>query len=102
MRTLKWMVTASLLVSLSAVAQQPADSQSTSQPATIQMSAPAEPAQGMSQPATAHVPSPAPAANAQPAPPQAGPQPTTMDQVVDRFIDAGKGPDRDAADPHAR
>jgi peptidase M48-like protein len=91
MRTLNWMVTATLLFSLSAVAQQPADSQSTSQPATIQMSAPAEPAQGMSQPATAHVPSSAPAANAQPAPPQAGPQPTTMDQVVDRFIMREKG-----------
>jgi hypothetical protein len=37
------------------------------------------------------VPSPAPAANAQPAPPQAGPQPTTMDQVVDRFVMREKG-----------
>ncbi|MGC2195244.1 MAG: M48 family metalloprotease, partial [Terriglobales bacterium] len=37
------------------------------------------------------VPSPAPAANAQPAPPQAGPQPTTMDQVVDRFVTREKG-----------
>jgi hypothetical protein len=92
MRTLNWMVTATLLLSLSAVAQQGADSQSTSQPATIQMSAPApDPGQGMSQPATTHVPAPAPAANAQPAPPQAGPQPTTMDQVVDRFVMREKG-----------
>jgi hypothetical protein len=93
------MVTASLLLSLSAVAQQPADSQPTSQPTSVQMSAPAT-TPGQAQPATAQtaqpattpqVPSPAPVANAQPAAPQAGPQPTTMDQVVDRFVMREKG-----------
>src|SRR5712691_3226808 len=95
MRTLNWMVSASLLLSLSAVAQQPADSQ----PTPVQMSAPAAtPDQAQpatvptAQPATTpQVPSPAPAANAQPAPPQAGPQPSTMDQVVDRFVMREKG-----------
>src|SRR5258705_10484964 len=95
MRTLNWMVSATLLLSLSAVAQQPADSQTTSQPATT-MSAPAAthdptPAQSAPPATTPQVPSPAPAANAQPAPPQAGPQPSTMDQVVDRFILREKG-----------
>jgi hypothetical protein len=99
MRTLNWMVTASLLLSLSAVAQQPADSQPTSPPTSVQMPAPAT-TPDQAQPATAQtaqpattpqVPSPAPAANAQPAPPQPGPQPTTMDQVVDRFVMREKG-----------
>jgi hypothetical protein len=85
------MVSATLLVSLSAVAQQPADSQPTSQPATVQMSAPA-PTPDQAQPATAQ-PGPASTApaNTQPAPPQAAPQPTTMDQVVDRFVMREKG-----------
>jgi Peptidase family M48 len=91
MRTLNWMVSATLLVSLSAVAQQPADSQPTSQPATVQMSAPA-PTPDQAQPVTAQ-PGPASTApaNAQPAPPQAAAQPTTMDQVVDRFVMREKG-----------
>jgi len=88
MRTLNWMVLATLLLSLSAVAQQ-SDSQTTAQPVTMQTSAPAAtPDQTPAQPATTQS---APA-NAQPAPPQsAGPQPTTMDQVVDRFILREKG-----------
>src|ERR1700757_5097316 len=88
MRTLNWMVT--LLLSVSAVAQQPADSQPTSQPAPVQMSA-SDQGQTAQPAATPQVPSPAPAPNAQPAPPQAGPQPTTMDQVVDRFVMREKG-----------
>jgi len=92
MRTLNWMVSATLLLSLSAVAQQPADSQTTSQPATTMSAPAATPDQTTAQPATtSQVPSPAPAANAQPAPPQAAPQPTTMDQVVDRFVMREKG-----------
>jgi hypothetical protein len=83
MRTFNWMVSATLLVSLSAVAQQPADPQPTSQP--VQMSAPAAtPDQTPAQPTQ-------PAASATIAPPQAGPQPTTMDQVVDRFVLREKG-----------
>jgi hypothetical protein len=95
MRTLNWMVSATLLLSLSAVAQQPADSQTTSQPATTMSAPAATPDQTTAQTAqpatTPQVPSPAPAANAQPAPPQAAPQPTTMDQVVDRFVMREKG-----------
>ena len=82
MRTSNWMVI-TLLLSVSAVAQQPADPQPTSQPA--QMSAPTATS------ATAQPAATQPAANAQPAPPQAGPQPTTMDQVVDRFVLREKG-----------
>src|SRR4029077_5997671 len=93
MRTLNWMVTATLLLSLSAVAQNAADNQPTSQPATVSTSTQAptpDPTQTSAQP-QATQPTAAPAANAQPAPPQAGPQPTTMDQVVDRFVMREKG-----------
>jgi len=89
------MVPATLLLSLSAVAQNPADAQPTSQPAAVQTLTPAptpDQAQPQATPQSApQVPSPAPAANAQPEPPQAGPQPTTMDQVVDRFVLREKG-----------
>jgi hypothetical protein len=93
MRTLNWMVSATLLLSLSAVAQQPADSQPTSQPATMQTTAPASTQD--TAPATTPTAQPTqsttPAPNAQPAPPPAGTQPTTMDQVVDRFVLREKG-----------
>ena len=94
MRTLNWMVPATLLLSLSAVAQNAADTQPTSQPASVQTSASptttdqAQPAS--SQPATAPAQNSAPPA-ALPAPPPAATQPTTMDQVVDRFILREKG-----------
>ena len=95
MRTLNWMVTATLLLSLSAVAQNAADNQPTSQPATVSTSTQAptpDPTQTSAQPQTAPAqPTAAPAANAAPVPPQAGPQPTTMDQVVDRFVLREKG-----------
>jgi Peptidase family M48 len=102
MRTLNWMVTATLLLSLSAVAQNPAVAQPTSQPASVQTSAPAatpdqaQPAASQPQASPAQTSAPASSqasapANAQPAPPQAGPQPTTMDQVVDRFVMREKG-----------
>ena len=77
MRTMNWIVTATLLLSMGAVAQQSTDSQ----PAPVQASAPAP----------EQTPATAPAANPQPAPPQAGAQPTTMDQVVDRFVLREKG-----------
>src|SRR5882762_5270002 len=80
MRTLNWMVTATLLLSLSAVAQNAADTQPTLQPASVQTSSPA-PTPEQAQPK----------ANQQPDPPQAGPQPTTMDQVVGRFVLRAKG-----------
>jgi hypothetical protein len=81
MRTWKWMLTAFLLITLSAMAQQAADQSSTSSPAQASAAG--------SQTATT------PAATAQPAASQAAnpasasaatAAPTTMDQVVDRSI----------------
>jgi Peptidase family M48 len=92
MRTLNWMVSATLLLSLSAVAQNAADTQPNA--ATVQTSAPATPDQtqpASSQPATATPVQTSAPANAQPAPPPAAVQPTTMDQVVDRFVMREKG-----------
>ena len=81
MRTWKWMLTAFLLITLSAMAQQTADQSSTPNP--VQASAAA------SQPATTPAPTAQPAAS-QPANPAAASAatapPTTMDQVVDRSI----------------
>ncbi len=84
MRTSKWMFTAALLVSVSAAGQQTADNQSSAQPnaapaPSVQTSAPSAGSQG----ATAGT-APAPT-------PSALPQPTTMDQVVDRFIEREHG-----------
>ena len=70
MRTSKWIFTAALLVSVSA-AQQASDSQSSAQP---------QASQSQSQTSTAPAPTPS-----------ALPQPTTMDQVVDRFIEREHG-----------
>ena len=93
MRTWKPMFAAALLVSLGAAAQQPSDSQptvqpdasATTQPATAQSPAPAtaastQPSQSQTQPLTAPAPTPSYL-----------PQPTTMDQVVDRFIEREHG-----------
>src|SRR3984957_19105107 len=68
MRTSKWIFTAALLVSVSA-AQQASDSQSSAPPQASQ-----------SQTSTAPAPTPSTL-----------PQPTTMDQVVDRFIEREHG-----------
>jgi hypothetical protein len=112
MRTSKWMFTAALLVAVSATAQQPSDSQPTAQPnanATTQTvqtpssdAAPSAAVQGAATAPPASQPqapqSQPPQAQAQtaaataPAPtPSALPQPTTMDQVVDRFIEREHG-----------
>src|SRR5271168_2047491 len=86
MRTWKWMFTAALLVSVSAAAQQPSESQPSAQPGA----AAATPAAS-----DATAPASQPQASQQgsaPAPvPSALPQPTTMDQVVDRFIEREHG-----------
>ncbi|HEY1679295.1 MAG TPA: M48 family metalloprotease [Candidatus Sulfotelmatobacter sp.] len=74
MRTSKWILTAALLASFSATAQQAADSQPSAQPAADGPQA--------SQPA--------PAATAIPLP-AAAPAPTTMDQVVNLFIEREHG-----------
>jgi hypothetical protein len=84
MRTTKWMVTAVLLVSLSAAAQQAADSQSPAQPATPEAVQNAGPSQQTA-------PTPAATAAAQPAAAATIPAPTTMDQVVSLFIDREHG-----------
>ena len=98
MRTSKLIFTAALLVSVSATAQQPVESQQPSPASTSQISPmPASPdavqpavqsaAQPTAQPPAA-VPAPAPQQANAPAPAlSAQAQPTTMDQVVDRFIE---------------
>jgi hypothetical protein len=82
MRTCKWMLTAFLLITLSAVAQQSANqSSSNAAPANAAASQPATAAQpAASQPANPASGQSAAAASAAMAPP------TTMDQVVDRTI----------------
>ena len=90
MRTWKWMFTAALLVSVSAAAQQPAESQPSTQPdaAAATQTAPTT-ATSDAQPVT---PGSQATASTAPAPtPSALPQPTTMDQVVDRFIEREHG-----------
>jgi len=87
MRTWKWMLTAFLLITLSAMAQQTNDQSPSSSPAQANagQSNAATP-----QPATTAAPTAQPAASqpAKPAPAQAAAMapPTTMDQVVDRAI----------------
>jgi len=83
MRTSKWMFTAALLVSVSTAAQQTADNQSSAQPnaapaPSVQTSVPSAGSQATAGTAPAPTPS-------------ALPQPTTMDQVVDRFIEREHG-----------
>jgi len=93
MRTWNWILAAVLLGTLSAAAQQAADTQPPAQsPApdaaqTAQPSQPAaQPAAPAAQPAPAQVSQPAPAPQPAAAPAPATPAPTTMDQVVNLFI----------------
>src|SRR5579864_2153774 len=100
MRTSNWILTAALLVSVSAAAQQATDSQPPAQPQTTdaaqtvppsQQPAPAQAQQSAptaSQPADAAA-SQAPAATI--APPATVAAPTTMDQVVNLFIEREHG-----------
>ncbi len=81
MRTWKWMLTAFLLITLSAMAQQTADQSSTSSP--VQASAAGS--QTATTPAAAAQPAASQAANPAAAS-AATAAPTTMDQVVDRSI----------------
>jgi len=105
MRTWKWMFTAALLASVSASAQQPAETQPTAQPnaAAAAPSVPAPASSDATAPAgpVATAPASEPPASSQQATSQAAttpvpapsvlPQPTTMDQVVDRFIEREHG-----------
>jgi Peptidase family M48 len=95
MRTTNWIVTAALLASFSAAAQQAADSQPSTQPPAVDVtqSAPATPAPAPAATAPAQAAQPAAvdaqqALAAQPAP---APAPTTMDQVVNLFIEREHG-----------
>jgi hypothetical protein len=91
MRTGKWIFTAALLLSLSAAAQQAADTTASSQPTTPDAAQAQPSAASTGQPAQT-TPAVAQTQAAQPAPaPQALPAPTTMDQVVDRFIEREHG-----------
>ena len=100
MRTSKWFVTAALLASLSAAAQQAADSQASAQPAAPQTTQTAQPSQqsapdpATQQPTQAQAPqtqaSQSPAAQTI-EPPATVPAPTTMDQVVNLFIQREHG-----------
>jgi hypothetical protein len=93
MRTSKWMITAALLASISAAAQQAADQQSAQPPAqsaapavtTGDNAAPATPADA-SQPAATQSNQAAAAPLAEPEAPSVQPTPVTMDQVVNLFI----------------
>jgi len=90
MRTSKWIFTAALLISVSVTAQQP-----DSQPPAANNAGAATPTAQPSAQAPAAQP-PAPQSQGQqataPAPtPSTLPQPTTMDQVVDRFIEREHG-----------
>ena len=103
MRTSNWILTAALLASLNAVAQQAADTQPAAQPPVDATQTTAQPSQQASAPAQA---APAAAQPAQPvvapqtatadatqqiAPPAPAPTPTTMDQVVTLFIEREHG-----------
>src|SRR5437899_6648376 len=100
MRTSNWILTAALLVSVSAAAQQATDSQPPAQRQTTDAAQIAQPSQ---QPAPAQAQQPAPTAS-QPAdaaasqapaatiaPPATVAAPTTMDQVVNLFIEREHG-----------
>jgi len=93
MRTSNWILTAALLVSLSAAAQQATDAQPAAQPATPDATQTAQPTQQQpatttGQPAQAAAPQ---ASAATIAPPATIPAPTTMDQVVNLFIEREHG-----------
>ena len=94
MRTSKWMVTAALLVSLSAAAQQAADSKSTAQAPAPDASQQTSQAAQSATSAPAQASTAAQPAESQPAPaaqPPATPAPTTMEDVVNLFIQREHG-----------
>src|ERR1700678_659300 len=91
MRTTKLIFAAALLASVTAAAQQPSGSPGTTPAAQSAPSADAvQPTPQSGAPASADSSSQEKASTA-PAPPSAMPQPSTMDQVVDRFIDREHG-----------
>jgi len=95
MRTWNWIFTAAMLVSMSAAAQQAAQSQPAAPDAapTAQSSQAADPAAqpAQAQPEATQAVQPAAAAPATPAAPATVAAPTTMDQVVTLFIEREHG-----------
>ena len=97
MRTWKAILTAALLASMSAAAQQAAGSQPSAQPPapdatqTAQPSQQAAPATDQAQPATTQAAQPAAPQAVPLAQPAPAPAPTTMDQVVNLFIEREHG-----------
>jgi len=92
MRTSNWILTAALLVSLSAAAQQATDAQPAAQPATPDATQTAQPTQQPATQAAQPGQAAAPQASASTiAPPATIPAPTTMDQVVNLFIEREHG-----------
>ncbi|HXJ85608.1 MAG TPA: M48 family metalloprotease [Candidatus Binatia bacterium] len=100
MRTSNWILIAAMLVSISAVAQQATDAQASAQPATPDATQTAQPSQ-QAAPASTLQATPAASQPAQssaqqaPAqamtPPPTVPAPTTMDQVVNLFVEREHG-----------
>ncbi len=97
MRTGKWIFTAALLASMSAVAQQAADAQPSAQPAASEAAQTAQPTQAGAPAADAGQPAQTQPAQAQAPAPVAIPLPAvvaapqTMDQVVNLFIQREHG-----------
>jgi hypothetical protein len=96
MRTSKWIFTAALLAAVSATAQQPSDSQPSAQPnpAAATQAAQSSASSEAAPPPASQPQAQASTASASTAPvptPSASPAPTTMDQVVDRFIEREHG-----------
>ncbi|HXM22990.1 MAG TPA: M48 family metalloprotease [Terriglobales bacterium] len=87
MRTWKWMLTAFLLITLSAMAQQTTDQSPSSNAAPGAASQPATTPAPTAQPAAPQPSNPASGQSAAAPSPSAQAPPTTMDQVVDRAIE---------------
>ena len=94
MRTWNWLLSAALLTSMSAVAQQQGSQPSATSPSpdAAQAAQPADAsAAPQSQPVQAQGSQAAPAAQVTPAPPAPAAAPVTMDQVVSLFIEREHG-----------
>jgi hypothetical protein len=94
MRTSNFVLTAALLISISAAAQQVTDAQTSAQPPAPQATQTAQPSQQTAPASTQTDPAqqaPAAAPSNTIAPPPPAPAPTTMDQVVNLFIEREHG-----------
>lgn len=91
MRTWNWLLSAALLTSMSAVAQQQGSQPSATSPSADAAQPADASAAPQSQPAQAQGSQAAPAAQVTPAPPAPAAAPVTMDQVVSLFIEREHG-----------